>query len=144
MLQQVFEDVDVFPELRFGWPVGGEVSSRFGWRRGRRHEGIDIRARRGSRVVAAEAGRVIHSGRLGAYGNVVIVKHAGRYSTVYAHNERNLVEKGRFVERGETLATVGRSGNATGAHLHFEVRRDRVAQDPLTFLPPTTRTAQQR
>ncbi len=122
--------------LRFTWPVRGRVSSRFGWRWGRRHEGIDIPARAGTPIVAAEAGRVIHSGRgLGAYGNVVIVKHAGDYSTVYAHNRRNLVRRGDFVERGERIAEVGRTGNARGAHVHFEVRRKRRPQDPLAYLP---------
>jgi murein DD-endopeptidase MepM/ murein hydrolase activator NlpD len=127
--------------LTFGWPLEGQVSSPFGWRSGRRHEGIDIPAKVGTTVRAAEAGRVIHSGKLAAYGNVVIIKHSGRYSTVYAHNDRNRVEKGQFVERGDPIATVGRTGNASGSHLHFEVRRDRIAHDPLEFLPAASRTA---
>lgn len=122
-------------DLRFGWPVDGSVSSGFGWRKGRPHEGIDIPARKGSKVRAAEAGRVIHAGVLGDYGLVVIVKHKGRYSTVYAHNRKNLVRKGAFVERGDPIAQVGNSGNARGTHLHFEVRRNRVAQDPIRYLP---------
>ena len=121
--------------LEFDWPVRGRVSSGFGWRKGRPHEGIDIPARKGSKVRAAEAGRVIHSGVLGDYGMVVILKHKGRYSTVYAHNRKNLVRKGAFVERGEVIAQVGNSGNARGHHLHFEVRRNRVAQDPIRYLP---------
>jgi murein DD-endopeptidase MepM/ murein hydrolase activator NlpD len=122
--------------LRFGWPLAGHVSSRFG-RRGRDdHEGIDIPAREGTEVLAAEAGRVVHSGReRGAYGNVVIVKHAGRYATLYAHNRRNLVRPGEFVEKGQPIAQVGESGNASAPHLHFEIRRDRAAQDPLLYLP---------
>lgn len=123
-------------DLAFAWPLRGRVSSRFGRRNGRPHEGIDIPARRGSPVRAAEAGRVIHSGGgLGAYGNVVIIKHSGRYSTVYAHNSRNRVRKGDFVERGQVIAEVGRTGNASGPHLHFEVRRNRRAEDPLSYLP---------
>lgn len=122
-------------DLRFSWPVDGSISSGFGWRSGRRHEGIDIPARKGTLVHAAEAGRVIHSGVLGDYGLVVIIKHAGRYSTVYAHNRRNRVKKGQFVEKGQVVAEVGKTGNATGHHLHFEVRRDRVAQNPLRYLP---------
>ncbi len=122
--------------LRFQWPLRGQLGSRFGWRDGRRHEGIDLRADPGSTVRAAEAGRVIHSGRgLGAYGNVVIVKHAGRYSSVYAHNRRNLVGVGEFVERGHPIAEVGETGNASGPHCHFEIRRDRRALDPLALLP---------
>jgi murein DD-endopeptidase MepM/ murein hydrolase activator NlpD len=124
-------------DLRFAWPLRGKVSSAFGWRGGRQHEGIDIPAKKGTRIHAAESGRVIHSGRLGDYGKVVIVKHAGRYSSVYAHNTTNKVSKGDFVEKGDLIATVGRTGNASGSHLHFEVRRDRVAQDPIKYLPAT-------
>lgn len=121
--------------LDFAWPVSGVLSSRYGWRDGRQHEGLDIRVRPGTPVRAAEAGRVIYSGRLGGYGRVVIVKHAGSFSTVYAHNSRNLVEKGHFVERGAVIAESGSSGNASGPHLHFEVRRDRRPEDPLRYLP---------
>ena len=123
--------------LAFGWPVRGAVSSRFGTRGwGHHHEGIDIPAPEGTTILAAEAGRVIHSeGRIGDYGNVVIVKHAGRYATVYAHTCRNLVRDGDFVAKGQPIAQVGESGNASGPHLHFEIRRDRLPQDPLRFLP---------
>jgi lipoprotein NlpD len=122
--------------LAFAWPLRGRVSSHFGSRGRGHHEGIDIPAREGSPVVAAEAGRVIHSGgQLGDYGNVVIVKHAGRYATVYAHNRRNLVRKGEFVEKGQAIAQVGDTGNASAPHLHFEIRRDRLAHDPLLYLP---------
>jgi len=123
-------------DLDFIWPVRGRLSSRFGWRRGRRHDGIDIPAKSGTPVRAAEAGRVIHSGGgLGDYGKVVIVKHAGRYSTVYAHNRRNRVRKGEFVEKGQLIAEVGKTGNASGNHVHFELRHDRRPEDPLLYLP---------
>jgi lipoprotein NlpD len=123
-------------DLRLIWPVRGKLSSRFGWRNGRGHDGIDIPAKSGTPIVAAAAGRVIHSGRgLGDYGRVVIVKHEGYYSTVYAHNRRNRVEKGDFVEKGEVIGEVGSSGNASGTHVHFEVRRNRKPLDPLLFLP---------
>jgi len=122
--------------LVFAWPVHGQVSSRFGHRNGRGHDGIDIRAPRGTPVFAAESGRVIHAGGgLGDYGRVVILKHVGRYSTVYAHNDSLRVSKGEFVEKGELIAKVGTSGNASGPHLHFEVRRDRAPDDPLSYLP---------
>lgn len=122
-------------DLAFTWPVRGRLSSRFGLRHGRPHEGIDISVRRGTPVLAAEAGRVIHSGVLGDYGRVVILKHAGRYQSVYAHNRVNRVRKGDFVEKGQVIAEVGRTGNASGPHLHFEVRRDRRPLDPLQYLP---------
>jgi murein DD-endopeptidase MepM/ murein hydrolase activator NlpD len=120
--------------LEFGWPLRGRLSSSFGWRGLRAHEGIDIVARSGTKVRAAEAGRVIESGWLGGYGRVVIVKHAGRYSSVYAHNSRNRVRKGQFVEKGQVVAEVGSSGRSSGPHLHFEIRRDRDPQDPLRYL----------
>jgi LysM repeat protein len=120
--------------LDFAWPVRGKLSSRYGWRRGKRHEGIDIATRRGTPVRAAEAGRVVHSGWIGGYGRVVIVKHSGDYSTVYAHNSRNRVSEGAFVERGDVLAEVGSSGNASGPHLHFEIRDGPRARDPLGYL----------
>jgi len=122
--------------LEFSWPVAGRMSSKFGDRHGRNHDGIDISAKPGTPVRAAEAGRVIHSGRgLGDYGKVVIVKHAGRYSTVYAHNRKNRVQKGDFVEKGQVIAEVGKTGNASGPHVHFEVRRDRRPENPLKHLP---------
>jgi murein DD-endopeptidase MepM/ murein hydrolase activator NlpD len=123
-------------ELHFHWPLHGRLGSRFGWRDGHPHEGMDLLAEPGTTIRAAEAGRVIHSGRgLGDYGQVVIVKHAGRYSSVYAHNRRNRVGVGEFVEKGQEIAEVGETGNASGPHCHFEIRRDRRALDPLGLLP---------
>jgi len=122
--------------LVFRLPIHGQVSSGFGRRNGRGHDGIDIRAPRGTPVYAAEAGRVIHAGGgLGDYGRVVILKHVGRYSTVYAHHASLRVSKGEFVEKGDLIGKVGTSGNASGPHLHFEVRRDRAPDDPLSYLP---------
>ncbi len=121
--------------LQFSWPARGRLSSRFGMRRGRPHEGIDIAARTGTPIFASESGRVIHSGRLGSYGKVVIVKHAGRYRSVYAHASRLHVRKGEFVERGQKIAEVGSSGRSTGPHVHFEIRRSETPQNPLGFLP---------
>jgi len=121
--------------LRFRWPVKARLTSRFGLRGNRPHEGIDLGAPHGTPIHAAEAGRVIHSGRFGAYGKVVILKHAGAYRSVYAHAQRLFVEKGDFVERGQKIAEVGSTGRATGPHLHFEIRRGEVAHDPLVYLP---------
>lgn len=120
--------------LDFAWPLRGRLSSGFGPRGRSSHEGVDLTARPGTPIRAAEAGRVIYSGWLGDYGRVVIVKHAGRYSSVYAHNRSNRVRRGAFVEKGQVLAEVGASGNASGPHLHFEIRRDRRPQDPLRYL----------
>lgn len=121
--------------LKFMWPARGRLSSRFGLRRGRPHDGIDVAASRGTPIYAAESGRVIHSGRMGGYGKVVIVKHAGAYRTVYAHASRLVVKKGAFVERGQKIAEVGSTGRSTGPHVHFEIRRSETPQNPLGFLP---------
>jgi len=122
-------------KLVFRWPVQGRLTSRFGRRWGRQHEGLDLAARPGTPVRAAESGRVLYSSTLGAYGKVVIVRHSAQYSTVYAHNRKLLVRKGDWVERGQRLSEVGSTGRSTGPHLHFEVRRGKRPQDPLLYLP---------
>ncbi len=119
----------------FAWPVRGEIMSPFGTRHGEHHEGIDIRAPRGTPVHAAEAGRVIHAdASLAGYGKMIVIKHAGRLYSVYAHNSKLLVEVGQFVEKGQEIAEVGATGNATTPHLHFEIRSNNTPQDPLEFL----------
>jgi murein DD-endopeptidase MepM/ murein hydrolase activator NlpD len=119
----------------FGWPVHGEIISRFGMRHGEHHEGIDIRAAKGTPVRAAESGRVIHAdASLAGYGKMIVIKHAGRLYSVYAHNSRLLVRVGQFVEKGEEIAEVGATGNATTPHLHFEIRNNNTPRDPLEFL----------
>jgi LysM repeat protein len=120
--------------LAFGWPVQGRVTSRFGGRR--RHDGVDVSAPRGTLIRAAEAGRVVYSGSgLDDYGNLVVIRHSGDYATAYAHNRTNRVKRGDFVARGAVIAEVGTTGNASGPHVHFEVRhRDRPV-DPLRYLP---------
>lgn len=122
-------------DLEFDWPIYGGFSSGYGWRGIGSHEGIDLTARPGTPVLAAEAGRVIESGWRGDYGRVVVVKHARHYSTLYAHNRAVRVRKGAFVEKGDVIAEVGATGNASGPHLHFEIRRERRPEDPLRYLP---------
>jgi len=119
----------------FLWPVSGAIGSPFGRRNGRPHEGIDLKAPAGTPVRAAEFGRVVTSGPLGTYGNVVAIRHAGTFVTVYAHNEANLVAPGDWVSRGQIIARVGRTGNATAPHLHFEIRREHRARNPFYYLP---------
>lgn len=122
--------------LAFEWPVLGTLTSGYGGRGGRNHDGIDIVADEDTPIHAAEAGRVIYEGAdLGAYGKVVIVKHLGRWATVYAHNRKNLVDEGDFVEKGDVIARVGDTGNASAPHLHFEVRRSNNPRDPQSCLP---------
>lgn len=126
------------PALAFRWPVNGTVTSRFAGPGRRSHRGIDISARHGTLVRAAAAGRVVFSDRKRGYGRVVILEHAGGYETVYAHNQENLVYRGVHVEQGQVIAEVGTTGNATGPHLHFEIRVANRATDPLGCLPIRT------
>jgi murein DD-endopeptidase MepM/ murein hydrolase activator NlpD len=118
------------------WPVkGGVLTSHFGTRNGRNHHGIDIGARRGTPVRAANGGTVKFSGwGPTGYGLMIIIKHPGNLTTVYAHNSRNLVKKGSKVKRGQMIARVGKTGRASGPHVHFEVRNDAHAKNPLLYL----------
>lgn len=118
----------------FIWPVNGAVVSGFGMRWGRLHEGIDITAPTGTPIWAAAAGTVIHAGWLGGYGNLVVVDHGNGLATAYAHSSAILVAVGQQVAQGETIALVGSTGNSSGPHLHFEVRVNGVAVDPLLYL----------
>jgi LysM repeat protein len=119
------------------WPVEGPVISTFGQRSRGWHAGIDITAEMGSQIYAAAAGTVVYSGWIRAYGQVVKIEHSNGFITLYAHNQTNLVEVGEDVDAGQLIATVGRSGHATGPHVHFEVRRNGKAYNPLHLLDPS-------
>jgi murein DD-endopeptidase MepM/ murein hydrolase activator NlpD len=118
----------------FIWPVDGVVVSGFGMRWGRMHEGIDIAAASGTPIRAAAAGTVIYAGWLGGYGNLVVLDHGNGLATAYAHASSILVGVGQQVSQGETVSLVGTTGHSTGPHLHFEVRVNGVAVDPLSYL----------
>jgi len=123
-------------ETDWVWPVRGQLMSGFGSpRRGHAHRGIDIRGRHGDPVRAARAGRVTYSDSgMRGYGKTIILDHGSGLSTLYAHNTSLLVVRGQWVEQGEKIARVGRTGNATTEHCHFEIRRLGRAVDPLPFL----------
>jgi lipoprotein NlpD len=116
------------------WPAPGVLISGFGARERDHHDGIDLACPEGTPVRAAEAGVVLFAGEQRGYGNLVLLAHDNDLVTVYAHNQENLVAQGDEVTRGEEIARVGHSGNATGPHLHFEVRVGSHARDPLGFL----------
>lgn len=123
-------------ERLFRWPVKGTVSSRFGTRGSARHDGVDIRASKGTAIKAAERGKVAFvSNSYDKYGRIIILEHDKDYFTVYAHNSRNSVKLGQSVAKGQVIGKIGRSGNATGYHLHFEVRKGKQVLNPLFFLP---------
>ena len=119
----------------FLWPVSGSLNSGFGPRGSGFHDGVDISAPEGTPIRAVEQGEVIYSDQLRGYGNMVIIRHSGGIVSVYAHNQLNLVREGQQVGRGEIIGRVGSTGRVTGPHLHFEIRKNNLAQDPLLYLP---------
>jgi murein DD-endopeptidase MepM/ murein hydrolase activator NlpD len=116
------------------WPVLGPVTSPFGSRWGRMHEGIDIGVPSGTPIRAAAAGTVIHAGWLGGYGNLVVLDHGNGLSTAYAHQSSVASGYGQSVAQGQVIGYVGSTGHSTGPHLHFEVRVNGVPVDPLGYL----------
>ena len=116
------------------WPTKGRVTSEYGYRWGRMHQGIDIAAPMGTPIVAAKAGEVIFAGTQGGYGLAVVIAHGGGFSTLYAHQSRLAVSDGASVDRGQVIGYVGNTGNSFGAHLHFEVRINGSPVDPMGYL----------
>ena len=118
----------------FVWPVSGPVTSTFGWRWGRMHEGIDIGAGSGTPIRAAASGTVISAGWLGGYGNLIVIDHGGGLATAYAHMSGYAASSGQPVAQGQTVGFVGCTGHCFGSHLHFEVRVNGAPVDPLGYL----------
>jgi len=116
------------------WPVNGSIWSRFGPRNGRQHQGIDIGAPHGTNVVAADSGTVITSTYASGYGNYIVIAHGNGFTTLYAHLSSRSVSKGDSVTKGQLIGCVGSTGNAKGAHLHFEVSINGRRVDPETQL----------
>ena len=121
------------------WPLRGRVSSLFGPRWGRLHTGVDIAAPEGTPIRAVADGLVVSSGNnldgYSKYGEIVVLQHGDEIQTYYAHNRKNSVKAGECVKSGEEIAEVGASGNATGYHVHFEIRKNGRPVDPLEYLP---------
>jgi murein DD-endopeptidase MepM/ murein hydrolase activator NlpD len=128
-------------EYLSGMPVRqGYMSSPFGRRvhpltgRNTQHKGVDFAAKPGSDVVAVAAGVVSFSGVKSGYGHTVEISHADGYTTLYAHNKSNNVQIGDLVQRGQTIAAVGRSGRASGYHVHFEVTKSGRLVNPASYI----------
>ena len=120
----------------FIWPAKGTLTSGFGKRNGRKHEGIDIAGPKGTAIYSAAAGKVVFSGwGPTGYGKMVIVKHAHHLTTVYAHNSKILVKKGMYVKQGQKISLMGSTGRSTGPHLHFEIRNNTEPKNPIKYLP---------
>jgi len=116
------------------WPVQGPVTSPFGWRWGRMHEGIDIGVGYGTPIQAAAGGTVIYCGWEEGYGNFVVIDHGGNLATAYGHQSRIAVTCGQQVNQGDVIGYVGCTGHCFGPHLHFEVRVNGNPVDPLGYL----------
>ena len=115
------------------WPVKGKITQTFSKPKGR--YGIQISAKRGAPIKAAASGQVVYAGEgITGYGELVIVKHSETYLSAYAHNDRILVKEGQRVNVGQQLASMGSSGTSS-VKLHFEVRKDGVPVNPLSYLP---------
>lgn len=125
------------PFNKYIWPAKGALTSKYGYRWGRMHRGIDIAAPVGTPIFAAAPGVVIKSGwNKGGYGNLVDIQHPDGTLTRYAHNYRLLVQPGQFVEQGQQISLMGSTGRSTGSHLHFEVHRGgKGAVNPIALLP---------
>ena len=114
------------------------VSSPYGPRNGRMHNGIDFAAATGTPVYATADGRISFVGTQRGYGRIVYIDHSHGYTSCYAHLSTFDVREGQWVRRGDPIGRVGATGNATGAHLHYEIRRNHHAVNPNTYLgtPP--------
>lgn len=124
-----------YKKLDFIWPIEGKISDVFDEAESQRHQGIDISSPLGAPIRASNPGMVIYSNNtIRGYGNLIILRHSEEFVTVYAHNQVNLVEEGIWVEKGQIIGKVGQTGRASGPHLHFEIRKNNKAMDPLLFL----------
>ena len=116
----------------FGWPAAGQITQGY-WDR---HRAIDIGSWEGAPVIAADSGYVVAAGwDDGGYGRMVVIDHGNGFQTLYAHLQVYYVEVGSSVAKGQAIAEVGITGNSTGPHLHFEVRKNQVQRNPFGFLP---------
>lgn len=123
--------------LTFDWPVDSARMTRgFLPNKKRPHLGIDLAAPKGTPILASQAGTVIYAGReFRGYGKMVLIESGNGWATLYAHFDKILVAEGQKVRQGEVIGAMGRTGRATGVHLHFEIRKDRGPVDPLPLLP---------
>jgi murein DD-endopeptidase MepM/ murein hydrolase activator NlpD len=116
------------------WPLDGLLTSGFGYRWGRMHEGIDIAVPEGTPIRASKGGTVIMASYNGGYGNYTCIDHGGGLSTCYAHQSGFAASSGQSVSQGQVIGYSGNTGSSTGPHLHFEVRINGAAQDPMGYL----------
>jgi len=128
----------------FDWPVDDARMTRgyLPYKR-RPHLGIDLASKKNTPILAAQGGTVIYTGReFRGYGRMVLIESGKGWATLYAHMEKILVQEGQVVSQGQIVGAMGRTGRATGVHLHFEIRKDKGPIDPLPLLPNGNKIAQ--
>jgi len=124
------------------WPLEEvKISSPYGKRGKKFHQGVDLHAPMHTKVLAANDGVVVYVGsKIRGYGRMVVLKHADNFYSVYAHHSKNLVKVGKQVKRGDLIAYSGRSGHASGPHLHFEIRHGTESYDPVYAIKENIQT----
>lgn len=149
-LEELIRNMQSQGDLEFGgkmvWPMptNKKIASKYGnrlhpiYKVWKMHTGIDIGSKLNEKIVAAADGIVIYAGTRGGYGNCIIIDHGSGITTLYAHinNRGFLVQTGQRVKAGQAIAKAGKTGVATGPHLHFEVRKNGATQDPLKYVKP--------
>lgn len=141
-LARVTNNTGYFRSIPNGWPVQGEITSDYGWRKSpfeRKktsfHDGIDIANRAGTPILAAGDGKVTFAGWQAAYGKMILIDHGSGFVTRYGHNSAMLVKVGDVVKKGQIIAKMGSTGRSTGSHVHFSIFKSGISQDPLIYLP---------
>ena len=140
LLHQVDNYLKTIRSIPLGRPVSGRISSAFGKRtdpvnkKKAIHEGVDIKGKRGDRILATASGKVIKAMKNGGYGNYVEIDHGNGYITAYGHMQNYLVKKGERVEQGQVIGQVGSTGRSTGPHLHYEIQLDKKPINPGKFM----------
>ena len=118
------------------WPVKGKIISSFGSsQKSMQNDGINIAAKKGTPVVAADAGTIGYAGnQLKGYGNLILIRHSNGWMTAYAHNDKIYVKKGDYVEYNQAIGEVGNTGRSTGPHLHYEILYQGRPVNPMPFM----------
>ena len=130
-------------DFELTWPVKNvKISQPYRPRRNKSHQGLDLRGARNTPILAAHPGRVIYVGQgFRGYGKMVMVEYNGKWASLYAHLNQIHVRQGDYVNIGDAIGGMGRTGRATGVHLHFELLKNKLPVDPLNYLPDTSRIA---
>jgi len=122
--------------VNFDWPLDEARMTRGFLLGGKAHWGVDLANKKGTNILAAEKGVVVYTGRgFHGYGNLIVVEHNDEWATLYSHLSKITAKEGQAVARGEKIGEMGRTGHATGVHLHFEIRHNRQPVNPLAYLP---------